>query len=287
MGVIRKGLLVIFSVTFFLLLLSANTFLSLSYSLEYSTLKPALSELIEKSVVTKSGLSNTLYEKYPLIKAYCMTKSDFVINQEGFVVTIPCDVVNKGPDEIIKYGIESLIDDAYYKDYNCDFWQCFQEVNPPLFLVSEKAKDYWTEKFYYILGILLIVFAVMFFLTENKSNLPILAGVIIIFSGIPFMKINLIFEYLSGLVSESFLQIVPFASAVEISAVLFSGAYSVFLKSLLIGIIFIAIGIVIKIFKEGFRINAFIESVRNSLRKNPGTTNTETVNLQNSQSKTT
>ncbi|MBA7707240.1 hypothetical protein ES703_116109 [subsurface metagenome] len=166
MGAIRGVLLVFVSVLLFLVLLVGNTFLTLSLSLNYNNVKPELvstigifvgdgmSFIIEETVGKKvesieDDLSDEINKNLEIMEEYCQNNSDYVFSYEGNTFVIPCSVVSQGSEAIIEEGITNIVDDFYYAEYNCGFWDCFEKTGSPFFLISQKAKNYWNSKFYF------------------------------------------------------------------------------------------------------------------------------------------
>jgi len=179
------------------------------------------------------NLTEKINEKFVFAESYCVNNTDFVFSQEGYVFEIPCSVVDEGPDNFIDYGINQTIEKFYYKEYNCDFFECLK-TEFPFFLISKKAKDSSKNRFYFYLFISLILIAIMFFLIESKTSWLIVTGSLLLISSLPFIKIS---AFLSFFLSSSFLDFI---------LILFNESYKVFLISFIIGIVLIGIGIVLK-----------------------------------------
>src|SRR3989339_535736 len=153
MGFIRSILLIGVSILLFLSLFIGNIFLTLSWSLEYETVKPQMITLVEDLANNELGLFESVNKDFYLMTTYCQNNSEYVFAQEGYTFVIPCENILLGPEEVIKYGIANLVTQMYYEEYDCNFWECVKLADKPFVLVSEKAKDYWKSKFYLILMI--------------------------------------------------------------------------------------------------------------------------------------
>jgi hypothetical protein len=247
MGFIRGVLLVIASVLLFLSFLVGNVFLTLSLSLDYDNVHPELVSVVRDMAEDKLNLEQEIEEKFESMELYCENDSEFVFSYEpGQVFVIPCDIVSQGSDAVIEYGINSFVEEIYYKDYDCDFWDCLGETEIPFFLVSEKARDYWNNKFCFLLIVSVILIALMFFLVEQKSHLFFVVGSLLAISALPFMKINWALSFLDA----------PF---LQFFTIFFVKAYIVFLISFSLGILLLVIGLVLKLFEVGFKISGFFE----------------------------
>ena len=245
MGIIRGGLLVVVSVLLLLSFLVGNVFLTLSLSLDYDNVKSELVPIVKELVEDEMDLGQVIEEHYPFMEEYCENNTEYVFNEQGYTMVIPCDVVLQGHDAVVIYSIDALVEEIYYKDYDCSFWDCLKETEQPFFLVSQKAHDYWLGKFYILLVFSIILIALIFFLVEQKTNLSILVGILLAISALPFMKLNWILSFIS---EESFLQFFT---------VFFAKSYVVFLISFILGLIIIALGVVLKFFVVGFKISDF------------------------------
>ena len=234
MGIIRGGLLSIVVVLLFLSLLAGGLLLTLSMSLSYANVKPQLSSVIkgaiEKELVTQEDRS----EKFNSIARSCEDKSEAVLTEQGFTLTIPCNLVSQGLDSIIDYSADSLVEQIYYGSYDCGFWNCFVVTGQPFFLVSEKAKDYWTVRFYIALTIFVVLAVLAFLLIGRKTSFPILLGILAIISGLPLLKTDLI----SSLFGDAFY---------GVFGVFFSRAVDVAWIMIIPGVILILLGIALKI----------------------------------------
>lgn len=251
MGFIRGGLLVTACVIFFITLLAGNLFLTMNLSLEYKTVKPQISSMTEKIVSEKINISQKITdEQYQLMILYCQNNTEFNFSESGFDFSVPCETALEGPDKMITESINSLVDEAYYREYECNFWNCFTEMQSPMFLISEKAKDYWANKFYLTLLILAILFVAIFFLAESKANAFILAGALMIVSSLPFTKLNWFFSLFDSYYLQFF-------------NIFFSQSQTIFWIISGFGLIFLAIGIIMKFFKVGFGISDFIQKFQN------------------------
>jgi len=243
MGVIKGGLLVIASVLLFLSFLVGNFLLTLNLSLDYENVKPEIVSIINEMAQEEFDLNQKINEIYPDMELYCMNNSEFVFNEQGYTFVTPCSIVAEGTESIIEYGTNFLIEDIYYDEYDCDFWNCFEETEQPLFLVSKKAQDYFLGKFYLVLFASIVLVALMFFLVEKKTNLPIIVGVLLGVSALLFVKFDWLFSFSSD---NSFLQFFT---------IFFSKSSTVFLISFILGLLILLAGIILKLFVVGFKIS--------------------------------
>jgi len=247
MGFIRGGIVFILAIALFFGLFVGNLFLALNWSLKYNHVSPYIQNL-SNDFATSSGNKGTILGNYESQKYLCQNENaspiEFTLDEEKIVV--PCETVNEGGKSVIGYLINESIPFYYYKDYNCSLIDCIKTEKAPFALVSKTAKDYWKEKFYSTLLISLIIFALIFLFIKEKHSSFILAGIISIFSAIPFRQISWLLSLLPDLL--------PF----RILPIFFTEAGNVFILMLIIGIALISIGIGIKFFNWGMKLNEFI-----------------------------
>lgn len=246
MGLIRSILIIISTIVLFLSLFIGNAFLTLAWSLEYDTVQPEISSLVKDLAEKEFGLSTMIDENLKLMELFCQDNPEFVFSQEEYTLVIPCEVILLGSDALLNYGIQSLTEQIYYKTYDCDFWNCIKLTDKPFVLVSEKARDYWNNKFYITFLLSLTLAILLFFLFEEKHSSFIVIGGLLILSSLPFMKISWVLSFVSA---DSLMSFLP---------IFFIRAYNVFLMALLMGLGFVGVGIGLTFFNIGFKITNFI-----------------------------
>lgn len=251
MGVIRGFFLVVVAVLLFLSILSLNIFWILSSSLEYDNVQqevPAIVTDFLKDIDATSVIDNN----YDLIMAYCTVNPDmnYVFGEGDYTFTISCASALQGKDAMVEDSVKGLVYNIYYADYDCNFFDCMEESTIPFFLISERAHNYWNNKFYLALMASFILLILTFFLIEKKTNLPILVGSFMIISSLPFIKL----DYILSIFSDK--------SFVKILDIFFSQAYPVSLRILILGIIVLIIGIIMKFFKIGFFISNLVSKFK-------------------------
>ncbi len=269
MGIIRGGLFVIVSVLLFVSLLAGNLFWTLSSSLQYDNVQPELASVVGGIVGSQADVNNILDENFQLMEEYCEDYSEFVFDEGGYSFVIQCDKVSQGSDAVINNAVDSLVDGFYYKNYDCDFWACFGEADTPLFLISEKARDYWNGMFYFSLVGSFVLIVLMFFLIEKKTNLLLVAGALIIVSSLIFVKLDSLMEIIMGPIISS--MEVPGGMSSYFSSMIsifFNKSNAIFLRVFISGIVVLGVGILLKIFHIGFAIsNLFSKSQKEGVKK--------------------
>ena len=163
---------------FFLVL---GIFATLNYSLKYEIVKPQVQSFI-KEIVENEVNGTIINEQVKILQTYCKTNSEYSFYDEttNYTFVIPCEVIAKGTDEIINEESNLLIDEYYYKEYQCEFLKCFKESGTQWVIISQHAKDFWKKQFYIFLIISIILSALIFLLVEKKNNFPILLGALLI-----------------------------------------------------------------------------------------------------------
>lgn len=257
MGVIRGILLVIVTVLLFLSFLSATLLWTLSSSLTYDNVQKESVAVVGDLLQDSLDVTSHIKEIYPIMQLYCQNQSNYFFDYEGYTFDISCSVALQGENAIIDEGVKNLVYNVYYAEYDCNFWDCIEKSPIPMFLISKKAYDYWNNKFYLSLITCLVLLVLMFLLVEKKTNAPILAGSLLIISSLPFIKLD------------SLLNLFADKTFVKFLGIFFSQAYPVSIKILIAGIVLLAIGIVLKIFKVGFFISDIISKFKKKGKKKP------------------
>ncbi len=246
MGAIRGILLVFVCVFLFISLLLLNIFLTLSMSLDYKNVQAELGVVLN-NILEGQNVTTIVEKNFYLMEFYCQSnpESEYSLSYDGsgYDFEISCFVISQGSDAVVDYIVNDFVDEFYYKDYDCEFLDCMEKTGSPLFLVSEKAKNYWNSKFYFALLVSLGLIGFLFFLAEKKSNIFIIAGSLLMVVSLPFMKLDWALSLISG---ESLLGLLN---------VFLSESYTIFVISLVLGILLLGVGILFKIFKVGFKIS--------------------------------
>jgi hypothetical protein len=251
MGFFRGGFVLILGVLLFVSFLALNSFFILESSLKYENVKESLypmvknlsesgtTGLLQKEVIGEFNLTKAAEDNLDIIKSYCQNNTEYVFSYKGYTVNIPCYANSTNPDVLINETFNDVIYDIYYKQYDCGFWNCFAKTEIPFFLVSQKARDYWKNKFYIALIASLILILLIFLFVEQKQNTPIVAGILLILSALSILKLEDFAYFLAG----------GFSSLIKI---FLSNTHNVFLFSLILGIFLIVIGVGLRFFGSDF-----------------------------------
>ena len=166
-----------------------------------------------------------------------------------FSVLILCSELSQGVEKVIDSAIKKIVKEKYYQDYDCEFLECFKSESLPFFIISQKAYNYWKNKFNLFFILSSAFFIVMFFLSEKKSNSLIIAGSLLILGSVLLKTLS---WFLLKLVLSS-VNLGLFISSLESFKFLIASLGFVFIGMLILGIILILFGVVFKIwifFKE-------------------------------------
>lgn len=242
MGFLRGALVTVIGVALLVSLFVMNATLTLTWSLEYETLKPTIKDVVDDVAMEEFGLEEYVDEATLFMQEYCKNETEFVFSQEGMTFVIPCDEINQGSEAIISYGVDELVDEIYYQEYDCEFWECVKTTDDFLVLVSKKAHDYWRSKFLVFFFTSIGLFLLMFIVANRKSNAFILAGLLTIISSLPFMKLT----WIARFVPEAFRDIV---------LSFFARSHNVFIIMLIVGLFLVGLGIVFHFLKWGLKIS--------------------------------
>lgn len=262
MGFIRGGLFVIVSVLFFISLLTLNSISVISLSLDYDNVKQELVPVVKETITDAINLTSVIEnQRYPLMQSFCKNSSpelEYVFSEQDYTFAVPCSVISQGTEAIINYATDNFVYNIYYKEYDCKFWDCFKSSTLPLFLISQHSKDYWQGKFYSSLLVVLVLLALMFLLIEKKTNLLLVAGSLVILSSLLFAKL----ESFSKWLINTFINLPSIYSFspddfFRFFTLIFIQSSKIFWIMLIIGALLLILGILLKFFAIGFKINAF------------------------------
>jgi len=105
MGFIRHFLLSVCVILFFCGLLAMNLFLTISFSLDYDTLKPKVMSLSENVLIDNSKV-DYINNELDTIRNYCRAHSELIESFSGMNFSIACEKVSEGPDVVVDTVIE-------------------------------------------------------------------------------------------------------------------------------------------------------------------------------------
>lgn len=242
MGFLRGAISTIIGIVLLISLFVMNASLTITWSLEYETLKPVLKDVVKDLAQEQFELEGDLGENIVLMQMYCENETEFVFSQQGYTFVIPCKVINQGGDAVVNYGSELLIEKIYYAEYDCEYWDCVKKTDNFLVLVSEKSHDYWQSKFYVFLLTSIALFVLMFLVSNRKSNAFIFSGILTIISSLPFIKLLWLANFAPEAVRPVFLSF-------------FVKSYNVFIVVAIVGLFLLGLGIAFHFLRWGLKIS--------------------------------
>ncbi|HJX50273.1 MAG TPA: hypothetical protein VJ438_02310 [Candidatus Nanoarchaeia archaeon] len=246
MGLIRGGLFTLVCVLLFVSLFAMSTLLTISMSLSHDNVQEELVSIVGNQIRNQTSVASDINTDLRDMQIYCADNIQFVKEYNNFVYTFPCEVVFEGSESVVTFAINQFVDDVYYKEYDCNFWDC--DFTPPYHLISAKAQSYWTGWFYWSLFISLVLVGLTFVLIEDRKNLPFVIGGLLMISALPFIRVSWL------------LSLLGYWEFLQFFALFFSKSYSVFLISFVIGILLIGIGLVLKFLGIGKFIGELVGS---------------------------
>ena len=231
---VKKGILIIICIALMISLLAMNALFVVSSSLSHDNIKQSLKPFIISEIyknTTQTGIDANFNE----MQIYCQNNSEFNV-ANGYDFSISCaNILNGTSESIVDSQVDKLIDDFYYKSYDCSFWQCIQDN--PFFLISEESHEYFKNNFYISFVISLILAGLVFLLVSFKRNMLVIIGILLILSSLPFANLDSVSNLITPNIG-NFL------------GVLFKQSYVIFLITFILGIILLAAGIALKIWNS-------------------------------------
>lgn len=261
MGFIRGFFVVVISVLLFVAIFSMSLFLVVGSSLSYENVQQNSEMFLQDFLNSSFDISTAIDSVYPAMQIYCNNNPDYVFSAEGYTFDISCETVLQGKDAIIHESVGNMINQIYYKEYDCDFISCIKDMsledgnfNIVEILISEIAYDYWNEKFYFLLGAVFLLSIALFVFVEKKTNSFIILGSMLILSSLIFGSLESVFSAFSNNFVYGILKI------------FFSESFPVALRLLIVGVVFVVTGIIFKLFRIGFKIkNLFSKTKEKTL----------------------
>ncbi|MBP6857093.1 MAG: hypothetical protein BWY36_00590 [Candidatus Diapherotrites archaeon ADurb.Bin253] len=232
MSFIRGAVITLFGLVLTICILLMNVSITFASSLDYDDLKPALDNSANGVIDSIVDFEEVFGEE---LNNYCNIDSQYTFNYGNESFAIPCEVIEEGEDSIAIYIQNNFIEQIYYADYNCKFWECVKESEVPFVLISDKARVYWAGKAILLAIMSLVLFGLIFLVAENRPSKFISFGILLALCSLPFKNMNWI------------LKIVP-AQVAPLFSLFSQKAHTVFVIMLIISIILALIGIVALIF---------------------------------------
>lgn len=233
MGFIRGAVITLFGFVLAICIILMNLSITFASSLEYDSLKPALESSAEGIIGSIFDTENVFGEDG--LENYCSIEKEYTLNYGNDSFTIPCEVVEQGEDSISKYIGDNFVEQIYYADYNCEFWECVKTSKIPFVLLSDKARVYWAGNGFLLAVMSLVLFGLIFLVAEKRPSKFISVGILLALCSLPFKNMYWI------------LKLVP-AQVAPLFSLLSQKAHAVFIVMLIVSIVLILFGIVALIF---------------------------------------
>lgn len=245
MSFIRGAVITLFGFVLAISIILMNVSITFASSLDYEDLKPALDNSTNGIIGSILDVEAVFGEE---LNNYCNIDSQYIFNYGNESFTIPCEVIEEGEDSITIYIQDNFIEQIYYANYDCEFWECVKDSEVPFVLISDKARVYWAGKAVLLAIMSLVLFGLIFLVAEKRPSKFISFGILLAFCSLPFKNMDWI------------LKIVP-AQVAPLFSLFSQKAHGVFVVMLIISIIFALTGIVALIF--GWRMKFKEESLEN------------------------
>jgi hypothetical protein len=220
--------------------------MSLTTLTEYDSIKDIVTKVIQQQPPQDDFTEDQKQEIILNLKKECEGK-EFIEGESipiegGANVLIKCSSLQNVTDfNSLTYA--AVVDTLYYKKYQCAFLDCMRtgEYYMPL-IISETAHKFYQQTFIYSLIATIIIGVIFVFLIEdNKSRLKSLGWVLIV-SSIPFVALNLMIDYVVGVLAPQ--QTVPLLQSVLKN--IFTPMVNIYIYLLIAGIALTTVGYIMK-----------------------------------------
>ncbi len=253
MGFLRGLAIFLFTILLVISVLAMAFTWTVSWSLQYENVQPALKEAA-KDFIKTSFLGEDFGIREDQLQYSCLVQENYELSYDMINISVPCEVMGQGADSIIEYAAEPAVQQIYYAEYDCEMWDCLKESSIPFFLFSEKSMDYWKDKFIIFVGLSLIIFVLIFLISKKRPANFIITGLILILCALPFDSLRWA------------LFIIP-SDFASLFSVFFTKSHSVFIIMLILGIAFAVAGILCLIFGWKMKFNPDEEEVESKKEK--------------------
>lgn len=206
---------------------------------DYNNLKPIVVSAVSEQI-TKQFDTQNISLFYSQISNQCSGKEsiEIPISVAGNVALKCSDVKASKPEEMGGLIANSLFDGIYYKKYDCEFIQCYQQLEPQdrIMLFASSTANLFFKKVLIYLWIGAAASGILLLLSSRGWEIPKNFGKSLMVVGIPFIFIKFLKERIN-LPAE--------ASAVQpLIDQLFNSLSNRYLMVLMAGIILVVIGYV-------------------------------------------
>ena len=271
MGILRGGSVIILCLLLLLSFIVMDSFYVLGSSLKYNNVQQDITTVVQDissgtsvlpvDITGNFNLTRIALQVSAPIKQYCQAtnSTEYNFTYENYRVVIPCNqTFLDNPGAIINKTVQDVTYGIYYTQYDCSFFNCFSKTQLPFFLVSKKAMDYWMNKFYIMLIASLVLIFLIFLLVEEKQNVAILAGALLILAAIPILKLKAVIDFFAG----------RFSPLIDL---FLKNTGAVFTLSLIIGAVLVAAGILLRFLgRNTLKKKVSVDDVKSIVRQEIG-----------------
>lgn len=238
MDFIRGAVVTLFGFVMVIGIVFMNISMTFASSLEYDTLKPALGDSAKEVISNMINLNDISREG----KNACKFDSEYFLEYNDKRFEIPCEIIEQGKESIEGYILDNFIDEIYYSNYDCEFWECVKESDIPFVLISDKARVYWASRAVLLAAMSFILFLLIVLVSNKRPSKFISTGVLLALCSLPFKNIDWVAKIVPAQVAPLFL-------------LLSQKAHSTFMIMLFISAGLVLIGIVALIFGWNMKFN--------------------------------
>lgn len=237
MGFLRSFGVVILSILLTSCIIVAGIFFMISMSLNEGNVKDGLKGIFQQTLADEERLDVTT-EGYQQMLLYCGNNSEFLISEGDFSANVSCEAIKRGPDAVVDEYVDNSIEEIYYAEYDCnsigDCVEMSSEKNQgfPTYLVSKQFRDYCMGKFYLALLLIIVFLVLIFLLVEDKKKFFTIVGPLMIMASIPFFLVEKIAKIIVG------------EEIMSMAGLFLSKSMFVFMSILFFGIALLIVGIV-------------------------------------------
>jgi hypothetical protein len=190
MGFLRGSLVIFLGILLFVSIFSSILLFVLSSSLEYKNVEKHFNPIIS-TVIYDSIDTLKVEERFLDMQSYCLDHQNYVIIQNNYNFDISCsDILEGDYQSVLEKQVDEFVSETYYRGYDCSFLDCFSKEGVPFFLISQETQNYVKSKFYFMIVFSLVLAGLMFLFLENRRNLLIVIGSLLIVSSLPLMKLG-------------------------------------------------------------------------------------------------
>ena len=240
------GLFILGISLFTILTMSALTW-TVSSSLEYNSSSEHIYSVVNE-ISSSSGIDSFIEDNHEEIQLICKNDSKNY-TFKAIEISIPCKEITKDANTTVEKIKLNIVDQFYYKKYNCTFKTCLKEPKNFPYYISNNFKEFLKSKLFWMFFIFILISIAYLFLLEKKNNFFFILGTFTILSSLPIKLISLIPNMFSN----------KLFAGIILS--LFNKSQTIFIYYLIAGGIFLLLGFIFKFFDIGMKVSKWIEKI--------------------------